>query len=57
MHAEQRERAQALLAARGLERALFAGRASLLWLTGFTFLSIPLGWLLGIAFGFKGMLV
>lgn len=35
MHAEQRERAQALLASRGLERALFASRASLLWLTGF----------------------
>jgi Xaa-Pro dipeptidase len=35
MHAEQRERAQAMLTERGLERALFAGRASLLWLTGF----------------------
>jgi Xaa-Pro dipeptidase len=35
MHAEQRERAHALLASRGVERALFAARASVLWLTGF----------------------
>jgi Xaa-Pro aminopeptidase len=35
MHTEQRERAQALLARQGVERALFASRASLLWLTGF----------------------
>ncbi len=35
MHDEQRERARALLAERGVERALFASRASVLWLTGF----------------------
>jgi Xaa-Pro dipeptidase len=35
MHVEQRDRAQHLLAARGVERALFAGRAAVLWLTGF----------------------
>lgn len=29
----------------------------LLWVTGFTFLSIPLGWLLGAAMQLKGMLV
>lgn len=35
MHAEQRDRARELLAARGVERALFAARGSVLWLTGF----------------------
>lgn len=35
MHAEQRERAHRLLTARGVECALFASRASVLWLTGF----------------------
>lgn len=35
MHAEQRERAHDLLRARGVARALFASRASVLWLTGF----------------------
>ncbi len=35
MHVEQRDRAQHLLAARGIERALFASRASVLWLSGF----------------------
>lgn len=35
MHAEQRARAGELLSARGVERALFASRASVLWLTGF----------------------
>jgi Zn-dependent protease len=29
----------------------------LLWVTGFTFLSVPLGWLLSAAMQLKGMLV
>jgi Xaa-Pro aminopeptidase len=35
MHAEQRERAQKVLAERGVERALFASHTSVTWLTGF----------------------
>ncbi|NJN18675.1 MAG: aminopeptidase P family protein [Oscillochloris sp.] len=35
MHNEQRERAQHALQARKIERALFAARASVLWLSGF----------------------